>query len=413
MKVFAGISSFQMLAMFRRGLFYSFLTIYLRHFLGLSVTATTLFATVPMLLNVFCQRYVWGILSDKYQKRRLLIIGGEILGGIGTILLWYCHLIPDNKIVAGYYIIAGLSAIEIFWSMSNIGWSALISDLYDETSRGRVMGKLESLGGIGRMAGILIGGLFYDGFGRHYNGWGFFEGSLFFISAAVMFLSVFPMFLVPEGGVTPEEKSLKGSRPVDRFHPKIFYIFITAMAFIHFGRNSIAITMAQYLTLESGFHLSSITLSHVANIRSIAIVVTGLIIGMMTSRWGTRHVLTMGSLAGVLSLVILGISDQLAIICLSSYLMGFSEVAILAASYELASLYIPPEKRGTLFSIFNATLFLSWGIAATCIAGPITDVLIAMGKSEVFAYKVSFNTAAGITLIGVFVLIFLFRYEKK
>ncbi|MHC5058105.1 MAG: hypothetical protein ACYTKD_25895 [Planctomycetota bacterium] len=33
-----GISSFQILAMFRRGLFYTFLSIYLRQFLGLSMS---------------------------------------------------------------------------------------------------------------------------------------------------------------------------------------------------------------------------------------------------------------------------------------------------------------------------------------------------------------------------------------
>ncbi|MCP4343911.1 MAG: hypothetical protein GY795_00090 [Desulfobacterales bacterium] len=39
--IFLDISSFQILAMFRRGLFYAYLSIYLRYFLGLSVTETT------------------------------------------------------------------------------------------------------------------------------------------------------------------------------------------------------------------------------------------------------------------------------------------------------------------------------------------------------------------------------------
>jgi len=46
---------------------------------------------------------------------------GEILGGIGTILLWYAHLIPEQKITVGWTSIIGLSIIEIFWSKSNIG----------------------------------------------------------------------------------------------------------------------------------------------------------------------------------------------------------------------------------------------------------------------------------------------------
>ncbi|MDD9301384.1 MAG: hypothetical protein HUK40_03160 [Desulfobacter sp.] len=92
MKTFIGISSFQVLAVFRRGLFFSYLTIYLRHFLGLSV-------------------------------------------------------------------------IELFWSMSNIGWSAMISDIYKQGNRSRIMGQLESMGGMGRIVGILVGGLLYDRMG--------------------------------------------------------------------------------------------------------------------------------------------------------------------------------------------------------------------------------------------------------
>lgn len=413
MKTLLGISSFQMIAMFRRGLFYSYLTIYLRHFLLLSVTETTLFATLPMILNVISQRYLWGAFSDKHQKRRFLIIRGEILGGIGTFLLFYLHLLPDDKRLAGWVIITGLCVIEIFWSMSNIGWSALISDIYPKQDRGKIMGKLESIGGIGRIFGVLAGGLLYDRLGTAFPGWGFYHGSLFFISAAAMFFSVLPMLMVPEGGIkNPDTPSVMypaaGSYPVI-----IFRIFIIAMVLINFGRNSIVVTLAQYLTLESGLHLSPITLSHVVNTRSVGIIISGLVTGFLLKRAGVRNLLACGTIAAILSLLILGVADSLFIIGISSFLMGFSEVIIMAASYELASFYIPPEKRGVLFSTFNATFFLSWGMAGTLIAGPITDGLISLGTTESFAYRVSFMIAAGITLLGLGGLMVLYRTEKK
>ncbi len=413
MKIFFGISSFQILSMFRRGLFYSYLTIYLRHFLGLSVTATTLFATLPMILNVIAQRYVWGIFSDKYQKRRTLIVWGEILGGIGTILLWYIHLIPEQKIMAGWAIIIGLSIIEIFWSMSNIGWSALISDIYKEEDRSRIMGKLEGVGGVGRIFGVLAGGLLYDKMGTSFPGWGFYQGTLFFISAAAMFLSVFPMFLVPEGGISAIDKSMRSETEQRFYSTKVFIVFIIAMTFIHFGRNSVAVTMAQYLTLESGFNLSAINLSHIVNIRSIAIVISGLITGLLTKRFGIRSLLVWGTIAAVISLLILGITDSLSYIGISSFLMGFSEVIIMATTYQLASQYIPPQKRGKLFSVFNATFFLSWGMAGTFIAGPVIDILISKGFTQGYAYKVSFNVAALLTGIGIVFLFVLYWLEKK
>ena len=73
----------------------------------------------------------------------------------------------------------------------------------------------------------------------------------------------------------------------------------------------------------------------------------------------------------------------------------------MATSYTMASVLIPPEKRARLFALFNATFFLSWGLASTFIAGPIVDLLIQHDFAETTAYQVSFVVTAGITCIGL------------
>ncbi len=407
------MSSFQILAMFRRGLFYSYLAIYLRQFLGLSVTETTLFASLPMILNVLSQRYLWGVFSDKYQRRRSMVIWGEVLAGIGTIILWYLHLIPRDKIYSGWIIIVGLTVIEVFWSMSNIGWSALISDIYDEKERGHIMGKLESLGGVGRMAGILAGGLLYDKMGTEYAGWGFRNGALFFISGAIMFLSVFPMLTVPEGGIRSEERDVVEDTERSEGVRRSFAIFLISMVLINFGRNSIAVIMAPYLTLESGFNLSPLTLSYFANTRSLGIIFAGFLTGWILKKTGPENLLIWGSVAAASSLFLFGAADMLFNVGVGNLLLGISDVVIMASSYQIASSYIPPEKRGKLFSVFNATFFLSWGIGATCITGPIVDFLIAIGCLQTFAYRISFSVAGIIVLFGIALLFLLFRSEKE
>ena len=397
-----------MLAMFRRGLFYSYLSIYLRHFLGLSVTETTLFATLPMVMNIVFQTFVWGAFSDKYQLRRTLIISGEILAGFGTVLVWYAHTLTGNLSLAGYVIIFGLSIVEIFWSMSNVGWSALISDIYRQKDRNAVQGRLASVGGIGRIAGVWIGGLLYDGLGLKYNGWGFYEGALFFVAGAAMFISVVPMMLVPEGGIRRETED--ASIPeigASVSAGKIFTIFIIAMIFINFGRNSIAVIQSQYLVLGSGFAVSSKVLSYIVNTQSVAMVLTGLVAGWVGRKIGDGNSLLLGTALAVGSLFLLAIAGNLALICISNFLRGCSEVMVLASSYAFASVLIPPKKRAQLFSIFNATYFLSWGIAATFIAGPITDILLAYGASEVFSYQMAFVSSAIMTLIGFIIQGFL------
>jgi MFS family permease len=402
--IFLGISSFEMLAMFRRGLFYAYLSVYLRHFLGLSVTETTLFATLPMLLNVVFQTFCWGPLSDRLQKRRTLIVTGEILAAFGTVAVWYAHTLTPDRNSAGYAIIIGLSLVEIFWSMSNVGWSALISDIYRAADRSTVQGRLASLGGFGRIAGVWIGGLFYDGMGAHYNGWGFESGVLFFVAAAVMLLSVLPMAMVPEGGIAQEgAPSVQAlAQDIEKARSgRIFVVFLAAMVMINFGRNAVVVMVSQYLTLDPGPGVSSRVLGYIFNTQSVAMIATGLVIGWLSRRLGDGNTLVLGTLVAIAALLTLALSLDLRLIYLAHVLRGIADVTILASAYTLASRMMPEVRRARRFGWFNATFFLSWGLAGTLIAGPLTDLLIGRGLSEVLAYQAAFGVAALMTGAGL------------
>ena len=409
-RTFLSISSFQVLAMFRRGLFYSFLSIYLRFFLGLSVTETTLFATFPMVLNVLSQTFVWGAVSDRFQLRRTLIILGEISAAISTFLVWYVHTLPDSGHIAGYVIIVGLSIVEIFWSMSNVGWSALLSDLYPEHRRADLQGKLSSVGAIGRIVGVWIGGIAYDGLSHFYEGWGFESGLLFFIASGVMIISTIPMFFAPEGGIGKKGVSSKGGKmPIS----KMLLVFLLAMLFINFGRNSVALMKSQYLSLDEGFNVSSSLLSYIVNIGSFAIFIVGLFVRQLSDRFRDEIMLFIGAMTAILYLVGFALAENLPAILISNFLFGTSNVIIIASSYSFASRLIQPEKRGKQFALFNATFFLSWGIPGTFIVGPIVDQLIRSGTTQVFAYRISFVMAAILTFIGVLILLFVIRMNKS
>lgn len=418
-RTFVSIGSFQALAMFRRGLFYSYLSIYLRFFLGLSVTETTFFATFPMILNIVFQRFVWGVISDKYQKRRTLIILGEVFAAISTCFVWFLHTIPDSNYAAGYMIILGMCFVEIFWSMSNIGWSAIISDLYPDYQRTEIQGKLSSIGAIGRLIGVWIGGLAYDGLTRYYAGWGFDQGLLFFIASGTMLISTIPMFFVPEGGIgTRHEQNKQTARPSEKVvgvisQSKIFFTFLIAMVFINFGRNSIALIKAQYLVLNEGFNVSSNLLGYIVNMQSIAIFIGGLFVVKLSKKFSDTALLMFGSIIAVIHLLGFVFAQDLVIIFITNFLGGISLVVILSSAYSYASRLIPPEQRGKQFALFNATFFLSWGVAGTLIAGPIVDLLLKSGASQIFAYKMSFLSAAILVLIGIFAFVLVDRKARK
>lgn len=405
--------------MFRRGLFYSYLSIYLRNFLNLSVTETSLFATFPMLVNILFQTFVWGKLSDRLQKRRTLIVFGELAAGIITFFIWVLHLVPPSLRAAGYVVILGLTFLEIFWSMSNLGWTALVSDLYPDKKRAEIQGKFTSLGGVGRVIGVWIGGLAYDGLSRYYPGWGFHQGLLFFIASGVMLVSTIPMFFVPEGGVgltgagDKMKQALMGNCKKAANYSKPLILFLISLVFVNFGRNSVAIIISQYLTLPQGFNVSSSTLSYIVNASSISVILTGVSVGVLKRKLSDRSLFLTGIISAITTLTLYSQANHLFFVFVASFLNGFTFVILFASSYSYIARLIPPEKRGRQFALYNATRFLSWGIPATFITGPLIDLMIKFGFPQVYSYRLSFLVAAVTVSLGIFFFFWADRIIKN
>jgi MFS family permease len=373
------------------------------YFLDLPATIATLYATIPMFISVVFQNFIWGPLSDKIQRRRTLIILGEVLAGIGTIIVWFVHSIFSNLFIAGITIIIGLMCIEAFWSMSNISWSALISDIYPSKDRSKILGQLTSVGGFGRIIGISIGALLYN------SGYGFRYGPLFFVAALVMFVSSVPMIFTPEGGIKSEkdtelDKKSNNKKPNEYNFKLIFIVFVISLTFINFGRNSIATIYSPYLYLESGFAVSDILMGFIANTRSLAVLVIGFVAGALSKKFGHSRTLFLGVSLAIFALTITALTENLILIFIGSFFIGTAEVIIYAASYVIASNMIPSKIRARLFGVYNATFFLSWGLAGTVISGPFIDIL---GKKNVISYQTAFIVGALITGIGLIIFLVL------
>jgi MFS family permease len=176
------------------------------------------------------------------------------------------------------------------------------------------------------------------------------------------------------------------------------------MVLINFGRNSVAMTRTQYLVLDEGFDVSSRLLSHIVNTHSVAIFLIGLVIGRLSRRMSDGVLLLWGSLAAAVSLLGFALAGTLATVFASSFLTGVSDVVILASSYSYASRLIPALHRGKQFALYNATLFLSWGVGGTLVAGPTVDLMLRSGATQELSYRLSFVTAAVLVVAGMLVL---------
>jgi MFS family permease len=415
---FTGLSTFQILTFFRRSIVYTFLAIYLRSSLGLSTTEVTLMATVGMIANTLAQSFLWGNLLDKYRKPTEFVIAGEMLAGFGHIIMVFGYVVflgMNQLIAAGYVIIFCLGGIEVFWSMSNVGWSALVSELTDIDERKKLMGQLSIIGGFGGIGGAYLGGFLYE------NGVGFSSGTIFYIAAVIMIISSFIVyFSIGKKKVSNDEESdemeLITHHSFSELHYKLraaYLIFIVSLVFINFGRNSIATIIGLFLQDPTAFNASGPDIALYSNIGSIASMISGFIIGSVVSKSDDNKVMMSGIILALAGISWLIVTPTFALALVAAFLIGASQIIIQVSSYSIVARWAPEEYRGRLFAYYNATFFLSWGIAGTLVAGPVADFLIAGGSSDADAYRGSFIAAILLVVIGIAVLLISFRYSKK
>ena len=398
------------MAMARRGLFYTFLSIYLKVGLGLSVTATTLLVSLTMIANSASQTFVWGKISDKYQARTILVVIGETIAAFGYILVYFLHIHLLNTIgsaAAAYSIIAGLSILEFFWSMSNLGWSALISDLSTSQERGKLMSIISSVGGIGRIVGISVSGFLYDWGGE---GGGFKNGILFFFASGIMLASAVVIWYATRSAEQiakskqTDENVFKQKTMIPTSHNfQRFYWFLASIFIIGLGTYSILQILVLYVELDSPISATSLDIAMIRNSASIASIIASLLAGSLADKIGRKNALGLGlSLAVVTPLLYMFAQNVTQMIMVNS-LNGISMALMNVVGYLLASDLIPAEQRGRLFGQYNAVSYISFGIAGTLVGGPIADYLINTGISEAAAYVTTFQVASAISLIGVII----------
>ena len=150
-----------------------------------------------------------------------------------------------------------------------------------------------------------------------------------------------------------------------------------------------------------------------SNVGSIAAMLSGLLIGSVIAKSDDNKVMMVGIILSVAAISWLIFTPSFALAIIASFLIGASHVIIESSSYSIVANMAPEEYRGRLFAYYNATFFLSWGIAATLVAGPIADVLIGHGLTNADAYRGSFIAAIILIAIGIIILLKSFRYTKK
>lgn len=417
-----GLWSFQFLTMMRRGVFYSFMYIYLFSLLG-NVTTTAALGTLTMLMSAAGQNLLWGKISDRYRLRAQLIVIGEIAAGFAYVVVFIAHkffIDAGSNVAAGLALIIGLAILEFFWSMSDVGWAALVTDITTPETRGGFVGAVNFVMSIGRMTGILMAGVLYA------DGLGFRHGTIFYLVTALLLIGATIMWFVSraikplptstssdlgkkeKSGLTNNSKAIAKDPQENEY---VFHWFLVALTIIVLGMASVNQIFPLFLKLNDGLNASDLQLSLILSAWTLGGMIASIVAGRLADKMGRTVVILAGLLMAAATPLFYGVALDVFVMAIVYGINGMSFMTLQTAGFALAGDIIPEHRRGRLLSRYNTVMALSWGPAGLLIGGPIADVQTrVLNISEHTAYINAFITSSALILFGT--LVFFAKVKK-
>lgn len=403
--VFFNLGIFQFLTFVRRGVFYSFMINYL-FMLMQTVTSTAALGTLNMIGSALGQNLLWGRICDRYKIRAGLIIIGETIAAFAYVIVYFVHtsmIAIGNNFSAGLTIIFGLSVLEFFWSMSDVGWAALLTDVTTPGMRGRIIGILNFIASLGRMVGILFAGFLYS------DGEGFKNGTIFYVvtilllsGAALMTLAsrrVKTRRIVQDHACVDRDEEPKDE--CERKNAVAYRWFLASLIIIVLGAASVNQIFLLFIKLGGGLDASDPEMSFILTAWTIGGMLASLASGRLSDKIGRAKVILLGLALAILTPPLYGIASGIPLMVFVYGINGVSFWTIQTVGFVLAGDLIPERKRGRLLSRYNTVMALSWGPAGLLIGGPLADIQVDALKMPTYAaYMNVFYTSSIIVMFG-------------
>jgi MFS family permease len=376
--IFVNLSLFQFLSFVRRGVFYTFMIDYLFGLMQ-NVTYTATLGTLNMVGSALGQNFLWGRIADRYRLRARLIITGESTAAAFYFIVFQVHksfLDAGASFSAGLSLIIGLSILEFFWSMSDVGWAALLTEVTTAENRTRVIGTLNFIGSLGRMIGISFAGYLYEG------GEGFRRGIIFYIVITMLIVAAMLMWITSKStdkltrtmqSRQPNHHGTLGSTDHDR---STYHWFLMSLIVIVVGASCINQVFLVYITPPEGIMQTDLQASLVLIGFTVGGMLTSLASGWLVDRLGKEMILFSGLVLAIITPLLFGIAQSALALALVYGLDGASFWIVLTVGFAFAADIIPEERRGRLFGRYNSVIALSWGPAGLLVGGPLADAQV-------------------------------------
>jgi MFS family permease len=406
--IFVNLSLFQFLSFVRRGIFYTFMINYVFGLMQ-AVTYTALLGTLDMVASALGQNLLWGKIADRYRLRAKLVIAGESIAALSYFIVFQVHsslLNNQADFSAGLSLVIGLAVLEFFWSMSDVGWAALLTESTTSKTRGKVVGTLNFIASLGRMIGINFSGYLYN------DGEGFRQGTIFYIVIAMLCTSATIMWAtarLTKKPATKTENTTAESRErkaAATYNDKIYKWFLVSLVIIVIGAACLNQVFLLFIRLPDGLAATSPEMSFILTAYTIGGMAISLTCGWLADRIGRIKVLVAGLMLGIITPMLYGLCPNFYVMAIIYGLSGVSFWTIQTVGFALAGDIIPEDRRGRMFSRYNTVMALSWGPAGLLIGAPLADIQTrVLGLSSYAAYVNTFYVSSVIVAVGTLVFI--------
>ncbi len=315
-----------------------------------------LFSVMQFIFSPF-----WGSLSDRYGRKKILLIGA--LGNGVTMIL--TGLVPNYPLLLAARGLAGvLSAATLPTAMAYVG------DSTDERGRGGGMGLIGAAMGVGMIIGPGLGGLMAD----------ISLAAPFFLAGGLSLLALIPIWFIlpeslPEAQRSREKVSMRGPQLAALWRalrgPLGFLLFLAFL--VNFALANFEGIFGLYADARYGYGPQQVgTIMMVIGIVSSLVQIA--LTGPATHRFGESWVIKVSLLSSVLGFVLMSLAEGAAVILLTVGFFVFSNAMLRPAIMSLTSKRAQ-SGQGVALGMNNA--FQSLGrVVGPLYAGMMFDVNI-------------------------------------
>jgi MFS transporter, SHS family, lactate transporter len=317
--------------------------------------------------------FVFGILADRYGRRRPLMINigffafAEILTGLA----------PSYTVLL---IVRGLFGV-VMGGQWGVG-ASLVMEKAPAGRRGMLSGLLQEGYAAGNVLAALSYFLLYGRFGWR---------PLFFLgSLPALLLVLLIRFRVKESEVWERNKSQswgEHAREVSS-HWKLFLYLLAFMTMMLFASHG---TQDMYPTfLQRQWHYSPMRRSAITAFSGVGAIIGGIIVGHLSDRWGRRRAIITAFVLGILLIPLWAFAPNQTLLVAGAFLMQF----MVQGAWGVIPAHLAELSPNSVRAFLPGFAYQSAGVLASSV------VYI----EAVYAQKTSYATAMALTALSVFVL---------